>query len=115
MIAGIQILGILFGIFMIYLSFLYFRRKEFQTGDFVMWLFIWLGFLFAIIFSDTLKFLLKPLAIYRVMDLLIISSLVVMFGLMFIIYKTTRRNENNIKEIVRKLALSGRKWEKKKQ
>ena len=115
MLAGIQILGISFGIFMIYLSFLYFKRKEFQTGDFFLWISIWLMFLFAIIFPNTLQFLLKPLAVYRVMDLLMISSFVVLFGLMFVIYKITRRNEKNIKDIVRKLALSDKKWEKKRQ
>ncbi len=109
MIFGVQVLGVLFAIVMIYLSFLYFKKKEFYLKDFAAWLIVWILFLFAIIFPNTLEFLLQPLTVYRVMDLIIIGGFLVLFIFVFVLYRITRMNEKNVKEIVRKLALEEKK------
>ena len=105
MIIGIQILGICFGIFMLYLSYIYFKRKDFSRQDFVLWLLIWSCFLISIIIPEALTLLLRPLAITRVMDLLIISSLMALFLIVFVMYRINRKNEKKLKTIVKKLAL----------
>ena len=38
---GVQILGILFALFMIYVTFLYRRRNEFSTQESLFWFFVW--------------------------------------------------------------------------
>ena len=105
MLTGIQIIGILFGIFMLYLSFLYYKRKDFLPRDFVTWFIIWISFLAVISLPDTFRLLLQPLYIERLMDLITIAAFIVMFGLIFIAYKISRQNQRKLEEIVRKLAL----------
>ena len=40
-ILGIQIIGILFGFFMMYYTFLQYKRKEFKMGEYTFWLILW--------------------------------------------------------------------------
>ena len=37
-ILGVQIIGILFGFFMLYYTFLQYKRKEFKMGEYTFWL-----------------------------------------------------------------------------
>ena len=108
MILGIQLLGIAFGLFMAYLTYLYYRRQNYSTGDFAIWISIWAGFLFVTIFPEALDVLIKPLTVYRLLDLLMVISFMVLFLLMFMIYRTNKMNEKKINRIVRELALKER-------
>jgi hypothetical protein len=109
----IQIIGLLFGVFMLYLSFLYYKRKEFGKGDLVTWIFIWAAFIFAALFPANLVFILQPLKVSRVMDLLTIGAFMLLSVFVFINYKVNRKNENRLKEIVMKLALNAKELKRK--
>jgi hypothetical protein len=103
--SGIQIIGILFGIFMLYLTFLYYKRRDFYARDFAIWFIIWGGFLAVISFPDLFRLFLQPLYVYRLMDLITIVAFIVMFLVLFVSYRTSKQNEKRLKEIVRKLAI----------
>ena len=43
-ILGIQILGVLFGFFMMYYTFLQHKRKEFTIKEYISWFTLWVIF-----------------------------------------------------------------------
>ena len=55
MVLGIQIAGILFGLFMVYYSFLNYKRKEFSIREFSYWLVLWMFFIVIALFSKIKK------------------------------------------------------------
>jgi len=62
---GIQIVGLIFGLIMIYFSYVYFRRKEFSPRDFIMWGAVWTAFIIAILFPQKLNIFLDTLKITK--------------------------------------------------
>jgi hypothetical protein len=104
MITGIQIICILFGITMLYFTFLHYKKNNFNVRDLTLWIFVWILFIFAASFPSNLIFLLQPLVIQSVIDLLTIGAFVMIFLIIFVLYTTVRKNEQNIKNIVRKIA-----------
>lgn len=109
MIRGIQLIGLIFALFMTYLTFLYYRRGNYRFWDFGIWMFIWLGFMGVVLSPDSFGSLLNPLKIGRLMDLFMILSFMTVFGVVFFLYLTTRKNEERIKKLVREIALKGGK------
>lgn len=109
MIVGIQIIGIIFALFMIYLTFLYYKRGNYHFRDFGVWMFIWLSFMGIVLFPTSFGGLLNPLKVERLMDLFTILSFMTVFGVIFFLYLTTRKNEEKIKKVVREIALKGGK------
>lgn len=104
MILGIQIIGVLFGIFMMYLSFIYKKRKEFTFNEWAFWSFLSVVFIFISLFPDVLDPVVKSLNIARTMDLFIILGFMFLIGAMFYTYTVTRRNQKMLEEVVRKIA-----------
>jgi len=109
MIMGIQIIGIIFALFMIYLTFLYYKRGNYRFRDFGIWMFIWLSFMGVVLFPTSFGGLLNPLKVERLMDLFTILSFMTVFGVIFFLYLTTRKNEEKIKKVIRGIALKGGK------
>ena len=65
---GIQIIGILFGFFMMYYTFLHYKRKEFTVKEYGFWLILWAVFLIVTLFPGLLDPILKSLSISRTLD-----------------------------------------------
>ena len=59
MILGIQILGVLFGLFMVYYSFLKMKKKEFSNNEFVFWGIVWIIIMLLVLFPHSLDFFVK--------------------------------------------------------
>ncbi len=102
---GIQILGVLFGLLMVYVSFMHSKRKEFTAKETFFWMGIWIIFLLVTIYPKSIEFLGKELGLSRTMDFLIISGFIMLTGLLFYIYGLTRQNQKKIESVVRNLAL----------
>lgn len=110
MILGIQILGVLFALFMIYLTFLHQKRKEFSLQEYLFWMFIWIVFLFLVIFPTSLDFFVKGvLNLRRRMDFFIIAGFIFVIGVVFHIYITVRKTKNKVEKMVRKIAVEKKK------
>jgi|SRR3989344_5335132 len=109
MILGVQIIGIIFCLIVIYLTYMHYKRNEFNALELGLWLVLWLGFGFAILFPDLESVFLKPLHIVRVMDLLTIAGFLVLFTLVFFMYGLVKNNNKRVEEIVRDKALKGLK------
>ncbi len=104
--AGIQILGMLFGVFMIYITFLNYKRKQFTIKENVFWVVFWLGLIFIALFPNALDFLVKNiLNLSRPLDFFIISGFLFLIGALFYTYTVVRRLQKKIEEMVRKIAI----------
>ena len=102
---GIQIAAIIFALWMIYFSFLHFRRREFKIAEFIFWQVLWLGLIIVVIFPGSVRFILSTFSISRTFDLVVIVGVVVLFGVSFRSYVIIRRLEKKVEDFVRKEAI----------
>ena len=109
MILGIQLLGFLFGLFMVYYSFIHFKRKEFKPVEFSFWLVLWLIFVLVSLLPNVLDPITKTLSVTRTMDLLIIVGFMFLIGVTFYNYTTIRKNQKKVEDLVRKIAIEDKK------
>ena len=105
MVLGIQIAGFLFGLFMIYYSFLNYKRKEFTVKEFSLWLCLWLVFSIIALFPYFLDPIVKSLSFARTFDLLVISGFIFLITIIFYTYTITKKNQRQLEKIVREIAI----------
>ena len=104
MVLGIQIAGFLFGLFMLYYSFLNYKRKEFIAKEFVFWIFLWSIFVVVSLFPFVLDPFVKPLGFFRALDILIVSGFIFLIATNFYTYTITRKNQRQLETVVREIA-----------
>jgi hypothetical protein len=105
-IMGIQIVGLLFGIFMIYITFVNRKRKDFTLKEGLAWIVMWLGIMFVALFPNALDFLVKrTLKLQRPLDFFIIMGFIFMLFISFYTYSLIRKIQRKQEEIVRKIAI----------
>lgn len=112
MVLGIQIAGLLFGLFIIYYSFLNYKRKEFTIKEFSFWLALWTVFIVLSIFPFILDPILKPLGFFRAFDFFIMSGFLFLIAAIFYTYTVTRKNQKRLETVVREMAIKKRKGRK---
>ncbi len=118
MIVGVQILILLFGLVMIYFTFLYYKRANYDKVGLVFWLLVWLGFMFLGVFPQTVYGIMEALAIERTADFFYAGGMVFFAVLLFYMYNITKKNQKQVEVLVRKLAFKNAKkgvTEKKKK
>ena len=103
-ILGVQIIAVLFAIFMIYVAFLHWKRKDINGGEIFFWTLLWLGFIVVTLFPNILQSLTKMLFFTRVMDFLMVIAFMILAFLGFQNHISNRRMERKIEELVRKEA-----------
>ena len=107
---AIQIVGILFALLMLYLTFLHLRRKEFTNKETIFWFGAWTIFLFLAIFPKGFDFLIKNLLSFnRRLDFFIVAGFMFIIGMIFHIYTTIRKLQNKMDKLVRRIALEREK------
>ncbi len=104
MLVGIQIAGLLFGLVMLYLSHLYYKRGEIQILDFSLWLTVWVAYLYAVLFPQTLDVFLQTLGVQGAMHLFTITGFMLAFGIIFHLYRTTKKLQQKMEKLVTALA-----------
>lgn len=113
-ILGVQIIGILFGIFMVYYTFLNYKRRELKIGELLFWTLLWIMFTIIILIPEVLDPIVKRLNFARTLDMLIIIGFMFLIGVSFYVYSVTRKNENRIEQLVRELAIKKEKNARRK-
>ncbi|MBI4143478.1 DUF2304 domain-containing protein [Candidatus Woesearchaeota archaeon] len=106
---GIQIGGTFFGIFMLYYSFLNYKRKQFTKKEFVFWASIWAMFIIVAVYPPVLNPFIVYFKFLRALDLLVIAGFMLLIFVSFYTYTITRRNQKQLEEIVRAVALRGKR------
>ncbi len=105
MIYGTQVLGGLFVLVMVYLTFLYHKRHEFGKVGMVGWMALWLGALFLIIFPQSVNGILEELNIGSATQLLIVLSVMILFGFSLLGHVKLKTIEKKIDNLGRETAL----------
>ncbi|MDP7179645.1 MAG: DUF2304 domain-containing protein [Candidatus Woesearchaeota archaeon] len=104
-ILGIQILGTLFGIFMIYYTFLHHKRKELTAKEYLFWVILWSLFLILTLFPNLVSPFIKSIGFARTLDFFIVAGFMFLIGSLFYIYLLVRGNQKKVENIVRKIAI----------
>ena len=104
-ILGIQILGLLFGFFMMYYTFLHYKRREFTIKEYSFWFIFWGIFVIVTLFPQILDPVLATLNIVRALDFFIIAGFLFLVFVIFYTYIVVRKNQRKLEEIIRKMAL----------
>ena len=96
---GVELLGLVFGVVMMYLTYLAFRKKDFVFGDFLLWFLVWLGFSLAVIFPWTLKGFMETFGVVSVVQVFSILGMMFIFVVVFYLYKTVRKSQKKLEEV----------------
>lgn len=102
--AGMQMAGILFGIFMIYITFLYWKRNEIGVLAFIIFILTWISFIFLALFPATLDPLLEGLRFARRLDFFIIAGFMFLIFICFHSYHQVYKLKYKLEELVQRLA-----------
>ena len=101
-ILGVQIIAVLFAIFMLYVAFLNWKRKDINGKEIFFWGILWLGFIVITLFPDVLQNVTKKLFFTRVMDFLMVIAFMILAFIGFQNHVSNRRMERKIEELIRK-------------
>jgi len=105
-ILGIQILGMLFGFFMLYYNFLQYKRKEFTIKEYGFWFVFWGAFVAMTLFPQILDPLLVTFGIIRALDFFIIAGFLFLIFAIFYTYVQLRKTQKKLEDLVRNIALN---------
>ena len=109
MVLGIQIAGLLFGLFMVYYSFLKYKRKEFSVKEFGFWLVLWIFFIVISLFPYIFDPISKSLKFARTFDLLVITGFLFLILTIFYTYTLAKKNQKQLEAIVREISIRKKK------
>lgn len=102
MIIGIQIVGIIFSLSMIYFAILHFRRREIDVVEIAVWMFVWIFALSAIVFPDLLQPFARTFLFARLFDMMTVGAFLLVIVMTVKTYIATRKIEKKIENLVRK-------------
>ena len=109
MILGVQLLGIIFVLVMIYLTFLYYKRSHYSAASLSLWMAVWLGALLLVLFPETLYGIMETLQIKRTVDFFVIGGFMFFTVLIFYLYDAVKQMQRKMEKLVRKIAIEGNK------
>ncbi|RJO59743.1 DUF2304 domain-containing protein [Candidatus Parcubacteria bacterium] len=101
----IQLIGILFTIFILYLTYLQFKKGTLSGVMFSFWAVLWIGLLLVSIFPSVVNGFLAGLGINRALDLFVIVAIFLILGISFYNYTQVRKLHLKIEKLVRHEAL----------
>ncbi|KHO46288.1 MAG: hypothetical protein QS98_C0004G0064 [archaeon GW2011_AR3] len=105
MVLGIQILGSIFALFMLYVTFLHQKRKEYTVREYVFWTFFWIVFGLVSLFPNWLDPITTVLRLTRTLDLFIILGFMFIIAVVIYVYDVVRKTQKKVEEVVRKVAI----------
>ncbi|MEA3429640.1 MAG: DUF2304 family protein [Nanoarchaeota archaeon] len=105
MVMLLQVVGVIFALGMLFLTYLHFKRKEFAISDFLVWLLVWVGFVLVLVFPESVKFVFQSLAIQGPLWFLTIAAILFLTVLVFYLHFTVRKGQMKLADIVKSSAL----------
>jgi hypothetical protein len=104
MLLGIQLIGILFSLVMIYFTFLYFKRCDYGKFAFFVWMIIWCSFLVLVTIPKLVYNVMNLLSIERTADFFVSGALLVFSVIIFKLYISNKKLQKKMEIVVRKIA-----------
>jgi len=105
-ILGIQLIGIMFGIFMMYFTFINYKQNKLTPKEWLAWFVMWTGFIIITVFPGLLNPLLETLNLYRAMDFYISLGFLFFIFIIFYTYSIVRTNQQKIEILTRQDAFA---------
>ena len=102
---ALQLIGMAIALVALYMSYLYYKRREFNRLEFLFWMTIWVGFMTVIITPSSFNFILEALKIWRMMDLIVIVALIIIYMLTFHNYVKNKSIQRKIETLISNNAL----------
>ncbi len=109
MIIGLQIIGIVFSLSMIYFSLVNYKKGEINKREFYSWALIWIGTAFIVVFPELLRTVSYNFLITRLFDLMVVVAFLIVISMSAVMYVRTRKLEKKLEELVRTLAIKDTK------
>lgn len=100
-----QILVVFIAILAVLLVFDRYHKRKTSLQTFILWLILWILLAIFAISPDSSTFLAKLLGIGRGLDLILIFGIILAYYLLFRLYLKIEKIDQNITELVRKLAI----------
>ncbi len=105
MVLGVQIIGLAFGLFMLYLFFLHYKRKDITRLEFAAWFILWTSFLFVTLWPHSLDFLVRSLNFSRTLDFFVFLGVLFIVFMTLYLYLRMRHNSSKLEHLVRRWAM----------
>jgi hypothetical protein len=105
MILGIQVLGLIFALFMLYLTFLHFKRREFTLKEAAFWAVLLAVFIAITLVPRIVNPIVETLNIARTMDLYIIAGFMFLIFSNYYTYSLVKVNQKKIEKVVREVTI----------
>ncbi|MCB9362518.1 DUF2304 domain-containing protein [Candidatus Woesearchaeota archaeon] len=109
MILGIQLLGLLFAFMMLYLTYLYYKREQYELRGLIVWSLIWIGFGILVMFPASVYGVMEVLNIQRTVDFFVIGGFLVFSTILFYLYIITKETQRKVESLVRQIAIEKKK------
>lgn len=101
----IQLLGVCFGLVMLYFSFLYYKKGNYKRCSFIIWAMIWLAYLVVIIIPSTISSFIQPLGL-TLYGFILVLIIIVFGSLIFYLYNVQSANKQKLEFVVRETAIA---------
>lgn len=101
MILGLQFIGLVFALIMIYFAYLHYRRGELNGLEILFWLIAWVGAIFIAIFPEVFRNFSRTIAITRAFDLAMVGAFILVIPAVYLSYVRTKRIEKKLEELIR--------------
>ncbi len=101
----LQFFSVLFGLFMIYILRVHFKKGHFEQFEFKLWLVIWGGFITLAIFPQLLQPITQQLRISRVFDSLTLIAFMFLTLMSYFNRVSIRKMEKKLERSVRDSAI----------
>ncbi|HLD05555.1 MAG TPA: DUF2304 family protein [Candidatus Nanoarchaeia archaeon] len=105
----IQVVIVVFALWALSRAFLRYKDKSLSAWEMVFWSVVWLLVVWVGLSPDTPSWIAGVLGIGRPVDVLVYTSLLLLFYMIFRIYVKLDHHERQMTEVVRKVALKGKK------
>lgn len=102
----IQFLGVIFGMAMMYFTFVRYKRKEINNTEFMFWFSGWIIMIVVAIMPFALDPIIAPLHFYRRLDFFVVLGFFVLLMLGFHNYSSVKKMEKKLELFIRQEALS---------
>ncbi|MBU1118713.1 DUF2304 domain-containing protein [Patescibacteria group bacterium] len=105
MINGVATLGVFFGLFMGYYTFVKYKRKEISSWQALGWEVIWTGIIVVVLIPGQISNFLDKVKIARALDLFLVLGMIFLLAVSFYLFVNINKQKRKHEELVQILAI----------
>jgi len=104
MITTTQIIMIIFGVIMFFLTLNQFRKRKLNQIGFLIWASVWIILIASVLLFNPISRLASLVLNIQVFDFFALGAIIVIFILIFLLNSSINENKKNIGEIIEEIA-----------